>query len=112
MAARVRAAGRGEAPGKLSARVRQIAWTLDYLDDIRSDFSVLHRVDEVERMAAPRFFAYCYRLSAYQGLIAAEVRRTQAERAQRQAAGPVSIGEWARTHKAAMEAASETSGGR
>lgn len=112
MGARIRTAGRGDALGKLTARVRQIAWTLHYLDDLRSDFSVLHRVDEIGEMPGPRFFAYCYRLSAYQGAIAAEARRTATARAQRVAAGPVSIGEWARTHKAAMEAASESSGGR
>ena len=105
MAAGVRAAG-GGGVGKLTERVRQIAWTLSHLDDLRSDFSVLHRVDEVEQMPGPRFFAYCYRLSAYQGVIAVEARRQIAERAQKRSAGPVSIGEWARTHRAAIEAAS------
>lgn len=91
----------------MSARVRQIAWTLAYLDDLRSDFSVLHRVDEIEQLPAPRFFAYCYRLTAYQGIVASLQRRQQAERQQRQAAGPVGLAQWAREHAALMEQAAE-----
>lgn len=73
---------------------------------------MLHRIDEIDEVPAPRFFAYCYRLSAYQGVIAVEARRQIAERTKRVSAGPVSIGEWARTHRAAIEAASESDGGR
>jgi len=73
---------------------------------------VLHRVDEIEQLPGPRFFAYCYRLSAYQGVISLEARRAAAVRTQQRAAGPVSIGDWAKTHRAAMEAASETNGRR
>lgn len=73
---------------------------------------MLHRVDEIEQMPGPRFFAYCYRLSAYRGVIAIEARRVQAERAQQVTAGPVSIADWAKSHRAAIEAASETSGRR
>jgi hypothetical protein len=64
-------------------------------------------------MPGPRFFAYCYRLTAYQGVVAAAQRRQQAARAQRAAAPPMSLGEWARKNPAAMTAAHQRmSGGR
>jgi hypothetical protein len=75
---------------------------------------VLHRVDEIETMPGPRFFAYCYRLTAYQGVIAAVHRRQRAAREQRAQAAPMSLGEWAAAHPAAIQAAHQepTQGGR
>jgi hypothetical protein len=66
---------------------------------------VLHRVDEVDEMPAPRFFAYCYRLTAYQGVVAAVQRRQRAVQQRRAAAPPMSLAEWARHNPAAMKAA-------
>lgn len=106
MAARVRAAG-GHRGGKLTARVREIIWTAYYLDDIRSDFSVLHRIEDIEQLPAPRFFAYCHRLQQYPGAMAAVVRR---QRARAAAAGPprqLSLSEWARENQTAVTAAHE-----
>lgn len=85
----------------MTARLRQIAWVPYHLDDIRSDFSVLHRIEDVERLSAPRFFAYCTRLWTYQGAVAAAHRRQLAARPTRTAQAPVSLGEWARMHRAA-----------
>lgn len=45
-------------------------WVLDYLDDIESDMSVFHRVDDPWSMPAPRFFAFASRLPAYNGAVA------------------------------------------
>ncbi|GAA4082721.1 hypothetical protein [Actinomadura miaoliensis] len=42
---------------------------IDCLDDIRSDLSVLHRIDDMEGMDAARFFSFCERLHAYQGAV-------------------------------------------
>lgn len=78
-----------------------------HLDDVQSDFSVLHRIEEIGALPGPRFFAYASRLWTYQGAVAAAYRRQQATREQRAAAGPVSLGEWARTHPAQMQAAYE-----
>jgi hypothetical protein len=70
-------------------------------------------VDVIEEMPGPRFFAYCYRLTAYQGVIANAWRRQQTKRAERAAAPPLSLAEWAEANPAAMEAAHERmSGGR
>lgn len=64
-------------------------------------------------MPGPRFFAYCYRLTAYQGVVAGIYRRQQAQRTARAAAGPVSLAEWARAHPEQMQAAHERmTGGR
>lgn len=40
-----------------------------YLDDVRSDFSVFHRVDDIESLSAERFFAFAERLMAYEGAV-------------------------------------------
>jgi hypothetical protein len=57
--------------------VAQVGWVLDYLDDIASDMSVFHRVDDIGEMDGPTFFKIAYRLSAYAGVMAA---RHMAER--------------------------------
>jgi len=67
--------------------------------------SVLHRIDHLEQMPGPRFFAYCYRLPAYQGVLATVVQRQRAKQAQAASAAPMSLTEWARAHPAEMEAA-------
>ena len=69
--------------------------------------SVLHRIDDVEAMPGPRFFAYCYRLTAYQGVIANLWRRQQAKREQRRTAAPMSLTEWAAANPDAMQKAHE-----
>lgn len=59
-------------------------WVVDYLDDIESDFSVFHRVDDVWSMSGPRFFKLAWRLPAYQGVMqaraVAESERSPVER--------------------------------
>jgi len=44
-------------------------WVLNYLEDIRSDFSVFHRVDEIEDVPADKFFPRVRRLVAYKGAL-------------------------------------------
>lgn len=87
-------------------------WTLAYLEDVASDMSVLHRIDDMDAMPARRFFAFCHRLPAYPGRMAAVVSRQRA----RAAAEPVemSLADWARQHPAAIEEAYERAeaGGR
>lgn len=46
-------------------------WVLDFREDVESDFSVLHRVDDLDAMPAGRFFALVGKLGAYQGAVAA-----------------------------------------
>jgi hypothetical protein len=114
VAARVRRAG-GREVKKLTERVRQIGWTGAYLEDVRSDLSVLHRIDDLEAMPGPRVFAYVWRLTAYQGVITNMWRRQQAERgAGGQSGGKrsVSLAEWMRERPDVVKKAHELLAGR
>lgn len=73
-----------------------------YLEDIRSDLSVLHRVDDMEKLPGPRFFSLVYRLGAYQSLIAARARQQKKDRP---APAQMSISQWMAAHPEAMDAA-------
>jgi hypothetical protein len=44
-------------------------WVLDHHEDIDSDMSVFHRVDDYGSMPAPKFFARAARLPVYQGVL-------------------------------------------
>jgi hypothetical protein len=46
---------------------------LEFLDDVASDMSVFHRIEEVEKMPARRFFSFAVRLPAYSGAVAARL---------------------------------------
>jgi hypothetical protein len=58
---------------------------VDYLDDIASDFSAIHGIRDITTLSGPAFFRLAFRLSAYQGVMAA--RRATAMQAE-QAAEP------------------------
>lgn len=47
---------------------------LDYLDDLESDFSVFHRVDDMRQMPARRFLVLADRLVHYEGAFRAVVK--------------------------------------
>jgi hypothetical protein len=74
-----------------------------FLDDVRSDFSVLHRIDEVERVPGPRFFAYCLRLPLYNGAVAARQREQRVRHGESGTRGPVSLAQWAQEHAGAVQ---------
>lgn len=46
-------------------------WVLDYLDDLDADFRVFYRIDDIEQLSGPKFFALALRTFAYQGVMAA-----------------------------------------
>lgn len=49
-------------------------WVLDHLDDIDSDMTVFHRVDDArETLPAPLYFARAVRLGAYSGVMQARI---------------------------------------
>ncbi len=54
-------------------------WVLDYVNDLESDFSVFHRVDDIFEMDGPRFFRLAVRLPAYAGVMAARVANLHEE---------------------------------
>lgn len=52
---------------------------LDHLDDIESDLSVFHRVDDWRQLDPPRFFRLAERLPAYQGAVRAALAAVAVE---------------------------------
>lgn len=63
-------------PKRLNAvpeRAYQIGWILAHLDDVASDMSVFHRVDDITELDGPTFFRLVWRLPAYSGVVRALV---------------------------------------
>jgi hypothetical protein len=54
---------------------------LGHLDDLASDFSAIHRVDDIYALPGPAFFRFAFRLGAYQGVIQARMAEQQAGQA-------------------------------
>lgn len=54
--------------------VDNLSWLLDMPDEIRSDLSVFHRVDDMDSMPAHRFWSYATRLPFYDGAVRAMTR--------------------------------------
>lgn len=52
-------------------------WVLDHLEDLESDFSVFHRVDDIYQMDGPRFFSRAARIFAYDGVMTARALAEQ-----------------------------------
>ncbi|WP_435279342.1 hypothetical protein [Streptomyces sp. 1222.5] len=49
-------------------------WVLDHEDDIDADFLAIYHLDlEQDEVSSRRYFALAYRLTAYQGVMAARV---------------------------------------
>jgi hypothetical protein len=47
----------------------EIGWVLNYLDDLASDFSAVHRVPDMTVLDGPAFFKLAYRMTAYRGVM-------------------------------------------
>lgn len=60
---------------------------LDYLDDVASDMSVFHRVDDITELAGPVFFRLVWRLPAYAGVLQAR-QAAESQDAQPAASAP------------------------
>ena len=50
-------------------RAEEIAWVCRYIRDVESDFSAIHRIDDIWSLEAGRFFHLATRLPAYQGAV-------------------------------------------
>lgn len=61
-------------------------WITEYMDDIESDLSAFHRVDDYMTLPAPRFFSLVPRLSAYAGVLQARAMEEQERAGDRQPA--------------------------
>lgn len=84
-------------------------WVLDHLDDLESDLSRFHRVDDLHALDGPRFFRLAARVFAYGGVMAARLREQEGDidgagpQAGAQRQREVSLNELAGTHKGWIE---------
>ena len=53
---------------------------LDHLDDIESDLSAFHRIDDMYEMKPVKFFRFALRLPAYRGIVRARIEAEQAKK--------------------------------
>lgn len=65
---------------------------VEFWDDVASDMSVFHRIEEVESMPARRFFAFATRLPAYSGAVTARLTVAAAAQQPATAAKPAPTG--------------------
>lgn len=70
----------------MARRLARAGWVLDYLDDIESDMSAVHRVDDIHVLTSERFFRLADRLVHYQGAVRDMVTARQGAESPRRAA--------------------------
>lgn len=56
-------------------------WMLDYRREIESDFSVFHRVDDIDELSSSRFVEFAELLPSYQGAVRLAMEITKATKA-------------------------------
>jgi hypothetical protein len=61
---------------------------LDHRADLASDFSAIHGIRDMLALPGPVFFALAYRMSAYQGVMAARAAEQEAEQSPQPHAQP------------------------
>lgn len=57
-------------------------WFVAHLEDVRSDMSTYHRIEDMECMPSDRFFSFAERLPSYTGACQARYRLESAQREQ------------------------------
>lgn len=58
-------------------------WVIEHQADLESDFSAIHRVDDIYSMDGPRFFQFAARLPAYKSVMRARIEETQSRQQRR-----------------------------
>lgn len=48
---------------------------LEYLDDLESDFSAIHRISDMYSLPSPMFFRFAERIGAYKGVMQLLIQR-------------------------------------
>jgi hypothetical protein len=79
-----------------------------HLEDLRSDFSAIHRIDEIERMPAPRAYSLAYRISAYESVTRARLRARHAKKAAPAGPQEMKASRWLAQNPRALEGISRT----
>jgi hypothetical protein len=62
-------------PKSLIEHLSSLAWVLHHLEDLESDFSVFHRVEDMYELDAERFWIMAQRIIHYGGATAVAVAR-------------------------------------
>jgi hypothetical protein len=76
-------------------RALQLRWIIHCLDDIASDMSVFHRVDDITTLDGPTLCRLAWRLARYEGAVRA---RLLEEQQQQEAHQPREFGPAGSTH--------------
>lgn len=58
----------------------QVLWVLDHLSDLESDFSAIHRIDDMYGLPSRKFFAFAYRMPAYAGCMQVALQEDDEQR--------------------------------
>lgn len=58
-------------------RLEQVAYLTEYEDDVESDLSAFHRIDDPMSIDGPRYFRLAVRLPAYMGVMQARAAEEQ-----------------------------------
>lgn len=89
-----------------------MAWIGSHLEDLRSDFSAIHRIDpdRLESLPAPRAYSLAYRINTYQGVIRSVWLAQEAKRSPAAPAGPREMkgSEWLAQRPHVMDQISRT----
>lgn len=67
-------------------------WMLDYRREIESDFSVFHRVDDIDELSSSRFVEFAELLPSYQGAVRLAMEITKAQQSAQPIASVTQIG--------------------
>ena len=66
-----------------------MVWILDHLDDLDADFLAIYGINEpLDSLSGPRFFKLAYRVSAFNGVMAARIAAQQQEQSESGGVGP------------------------
>lgn len=74
----------------MTERLLKLTWIHWLIDDVESDMSAFHRVDDIQQLPAPRFIRFAERLPHYSGAVRASLTRMASEE-QQQETEPASV---------------------
>jgi hypothetical protein len=67
--------------------IASTGWIINHLEDVESDLSAFHRIDDYTTMTSTRFFALATRLAAYRGVVRTHLEAELHEREERRRGG-------------------------
>lgn len=61
-------------------RIEEIGWVTEHVADLDADFLAIYGIDDMLSLPAARWLRLAYRVSAYEGVMAARLRTLQEEK--------------------------------